>query len=235
MAPQRSGLSHGTTTGQMQEVRKLAALPAELTLKQLSAGGVSEKRDDWTAEARTHARAVLEQMRPESIVYVADLESRADLADEIREVRALFDLIDMNLMLFGISPLAVPTAKFDFSVGSVDRILEAAGADALLVVGGTDEIFTTDRKVLSVITLVASTALTGQPMMPSAGEGHISAGLIARDGTILWWNFVGGTEIGDLRKPEGVAATIKRLLGSMPTAAAPATDAATLAGDGAGT
>jgi hypothetical protein len=232
MVPQRRGLTHGSTGGQMEEVRKLAALPAELTLKQLSAGGVSEKRDDWTASARTHARAVLEEMRPDSIVYVADLDARADLADEIREVRALFDLIDMNIMLLGVAP--VPTASFNFSVGSVDRILEAAGADALLIVGGTDEIFTTDRKVLSVISLVASAALTGQAVMPSSGEAHISAGLIARDGTILWWNFLGDAEIGDLRKPEGVEATIRRLLGSTPAAAVPVPVEAAPAAIGAG-
>jgi hypothetical protein len=211
------GMSHGTTATHMQEVRTIAALPAEITVNQLGAGGISEKRDDWTEAARTHARVALENFRPGSIVYVSDLDSRPELADEIREVRALASLIDLNFALFGLSPMAVPGPRqFDFSVGSIDRILEAGGGDALLVINGVDEIFTTDRKVLSVVSLVASAALTGSAVMPGSGQAHVSAVLIARNGTILWWNFVGDGMISDLRTPQGVETTLKRLLEPLP-------------------
>lgn len=219
--PRWPGLVHGRTPAQMGEVRTVAVLPANITVSQLTAGGVSEVRDDWTQAAREHARAALESIRAGQIVYAGDLDARPDLADEIREVRALYRLIDANIMLFGLSPMAVPTRNFDFSVGSVERVLDAAGADALLLVGGTDEIFTTDRKVLAVVSVLASAALTGQAVAPSSGQAHLSAALIARDGTILWWNFVGDGEISDLRTREGVTSTIQRLLASMPRPAAP--------------
>jgi len=240
-APATSGwprMTHGTTSAHMSEIRTIAALPAELTVSQLTAGGVSEVRDDWTQASREHARATLERMRAERVVYVGDLDQREDLADDIREVRELFELIDANVMVFGLSPLAVPTGKFDFSVGSIDRILEAAHADALLVVGGKDEIFTADRKVLAVVSVLASAALTGQAVAPGSGTAHLSAGLIARDGTVLWWSFVGDGGITDLRTPQGVDATMKRLLGSMPHSTAPdlpPADETTPAGNDAGT
>jgi hypothetical protein len=217
------------TPNQMAEIRSVAALPAELTVAQLTAGGVSEVRDDWTEAARTHARAVLEGMRGERIVFLADLETRPELADDIREVRELFEVIDANYMVFGLSIMAAPTARFEFSVGSIDHILEAAQADAILVIGGKDEIFTADRKVMAALSIVASAALTGNVIAPGSGTAHISAGLIGRDGTVLWWNFVGDGEIGDLRTPEGVADTMQRLLGPMPrstASAVPLADAA---------
>jgi hypothetical protein len=224
---QPSGRAHGTTTDQMTQVHRVAALPAQLTINQLSAGGVSEKRDDWTEVARVHARTTLENLRPGSIAYVPDLETRPELADEIREVRALADLIETNYVVFGMSPVAVPGRQFDFSVGSIDRILEAAGADALLVVSGVDEVFTTDREVLAAVSFIASAALTGQAVVPGSGEAHVSAALIARDGTILWWNVVGDGAISDLRTPEGVQATMKRLLAGLPAlSAVPASTAA---------
>jgi hypothetical protein len=224
-----TGMSHGSAAGQMQQVHKVAVLPAQITINQLTAGGVSEKRDDWTESAMTHARSILENLRPGSVIYLADLDSRPELADEIREVCALVDLIDTNFMVFGLSPMAAPTAagRFDFSVGSIDRILEAAGADALLVVDGVDEIFTADRKVLAAVSIIASAALTGSVVAPGSGQAHVSAALIARDGTVLWWNFVGDGMIKDLRTADGVRATLQRLLEHLPPATpAPETPAA---------
>ncbi len=224
------GMTHGTVGTHMEDVAMVGALPAQVTVSQLNAGGVSELRDDWTEAARTHAREVLEHMTPQHVVYLGDLESRPELADEIREVKALYALIDANIMLFGLSPMAVPTPHFEYSVGSIDGILEAAHADALLVIGGKDDIFSTDRKVLTVVSIIASAALTGQAVAPGDGTAHLSAALIARDGTILWWNFLGNGEISDLRTPNGMQATIHRLLASMPQALGrPVPDAAVAA------
>jgi hypothetical protein len=213
-----SGRTHPTTASRMDEIKTTAVLPPDITLNSLGAGGVAERRDDWTEMARANARQVLESVRPERIVYVRDLDTRAELADEIAEVQALFELIDMNLLL-SYSPLQVvpPSARgsLDYSVGSIDRILDAAQADALLVVRGVDDIFATDRKALAVAGFILAAA-AGTSFNMSSGEAHLSAALIGRDGTILWYDWVGDAGMGDLRKPEGVRATIERLLRSMP-------------------
>lgn len=220
-APRWPAMTHSSVSLQMAEVGTVAALPPEITVSQLTAGGVSEVRDDWTTASLANAKAVLETLRPEQIVYLDDLESRPELAAEIREVRELFKLIDANTMVFGLSIVAVPTRRFDFSVGGIDRILEATGGDALLVIGGKDEIFTADRKVLAVVSVLASAALTGQAVAPGSGTAHLSAGLIARDGTILWWSFVGDGGISDVRTPEGMRKTLQTLLSQMPQPTGP--------------
>ncbi|HEX9781200.1 MAG TPA: hypothetical protein VGA56_00515 [Opitutaceae bacterium] len=209
---------HATTPARMGEITVTAALPADITLNSLGAGGVAERRDDWTEMARAHARNTLKSIRPGRIVYAGDLETREELADEIAEVEALFQLIDLNLLLT-YSPLQMvpPTAitRFDYSVGSIDRILDTAGADALLIVRGVDDIFAADRKALAVAAFILSAA-AGAGYNMSSGEAHLSAALIGRDGTLLWYDWLGEGAIGDMRKPESVQATLTRLLRSMP-------------------
>lgn len=207
----------------MGAIGTTAVVPPEIKLHQLSAGGVREQRDDWTEAARANARATLESMRPEHIVYLRDASLPPDLVAELAEVQALYRTIDANITMFGNPWVGLPGAagRFDFSVGSVDRICDAVDADALLLIYGEDDYFTGSRKFmtgLGVVASIAATAMTGNAVMmtPSSGTEHISATLVARDGTLLWYEVLGAGRIGDLREPEGLRSTIENLLSSMP-------------------
>lgn len=222
-APVSNAKLHHAASTQISSIRTTAVVPPDITLSQLSAGGVREQRDDWTEAARTNARATLEAMRPERMVYLRDVALAPELADELAEVKALYRTIDANMMLFGNPMIGLPTAmgRFDFSVGSVDRLCEAVEADALLLIYGEDDYFTGSRKFmtgLGVVASIAASALTGNAVMmtPASGNEHISAALVARDGTLLWYEVLGPGRIGDLRDPEGLRATIENLLRSMP-------------------
>mgnify|MGYP005853879869 CR=1 FL=1 len=214
----RTGRVHQAAAAQLPTIRTTAVVPPAITLNQLTAGGVREQRDDWTQAARAAARESLETMRPENLVYLRDAELPPEIATEIAEVQALYRAVDLNLTLFGNPMVRMPTlaGRFDFSVGSVDRICEAAGADALLLVYGEDDYFTGDRKALIALGFVAA-AFTGVYVAPGNGAEHLSAALIARDGTILWYDVLGAGQLGDLRKPEGVKANLENLLRSMPS------------------
>lgn len=213
---------HSGATRNIAQISTTAVVPPEIKLHQLSAGGVREQREDWTESARTNARATLESMRPETMVYIKDIHLTPEITAEIAEVQALYRTIDANITLFGNPMVGLPTAgRFDFSVGSVDRICEAVGADALLLIYGEDDYFTGSRKFmtgLGVVASIAATALTGNAvlMTPSSGTEHISATLVARDGTLLWYEVLGAGRIGDLRDEEGLRTTIHNLLQSMP-------------------
>jgi hypothetical protein len=84
-----------------------------------------------------------------------------------------------------------------------------------------DDYFSSDRKAFMALGMIGA-ALTGAYVGPAPGVEHVSAALIARDGTILWYDYCGPGRIGDLRNPEGVRATIENLLKSMPSAGTPA-------------
>jgi len=225
--PVNTAKYHHAASRQMSQIATTAVVPPEIKLNQLSAGGVREQREDWTEAARQNARATLESMRPETMVYLRDAALPQEILDEIAEVRALYRTIDANITMFGNPWVGLPTAagRFDFSVGSVDKICEAVGADALLLIYGEDDYFTGSRKFmtgLGIVAGIAATAVTGSPVMvtPSSGTEHISAALVARDGTLLWYEVLGSGRIGDLRDEEGLRTTLQNLLQSMPAGAA---------------
>ncbi len=212
-----TGKLHAGAPAQIASIRTTAVVPPQIVLNQLTAGGVKEQRDDWTNTARQAARETLESLRPERIVYLRDTQLDPAVQTEIAEIQALYRAVDLNLTFFGNPMVGLPTmaGRFDFSVGSVDKVCEAAGADALLLVYGEDDYFTGDRKALAALGLVAA-AFTGVYVQPSSGTEHLSAALIARDGTLLWYDSLGAGRLGDLRKPEGVRTTLENLLRSMP-------------------
>jgi hypothetical protein len=211
------GKLHAGASAQISSIRTTAVVPPQIVLNQLTAGGVKEQRDDWTNTARQAARETLESIRPERIIYLRDAQLEPAVLTEIAEIQALYRAVDLNLTFFGNPMVGLPTmaGRFDFSVGSVEKVCEAAGADALLLVYGEDDYFTGDRKALAALGLVAA-AFTGVYVQPSSGTEHLSAALIARDGTLLWYDSLGAGRLGDLRKPEGVRTTLENLLRSMP-------------------
>lgn len=208
---------HATTAARAATIQRTVAMPPDLTLNILSGGGVRELRDDWTESARASARQTLATIRPERIVYIGDVADDPAVREELDEVQALYRAVAIDLAMFSSPPLALPSlaGRFDFSVGSVERILDATGGDALLVIFGMDDYFSGDRKAFVALALIGA-AFTGAYMGPSSGVEHVSAALIARDGTLLWYDYCGPGTIGDLRQPAGVHATLERLLQSMP-------------------
>lgn len=215
---------HAAAPNQLPAIERTVAMPPDITLNLLSGGGVRELRDDWTESARASAREALAQIRPERIVYVGDLADHPEVREELEEVQALYRAVALDLAIFSRPPFSLPTIarRFDLSVGSVERILDATGGDALLVVFGMDDYFSGDRKAFVALGLIGA-ALTGAYVGPGSGVEHVSAALIARDGTILWYDYCGAGRIGDLRQPAGVRATLENLLKSMPQTGAAAT------------
>lgn len=202
----------------------IAVLPPDITLREISAGGSKQERDDWSETAKRTARETVQSIRPENYVYFTDLEVAEDLEEEMEEVMALYQTIDVTLMMreMNAGRFPHPRASRRQSVGSVDRILDAVDADSLLVVYGVDDIFTTDRKALVALGFVANvftSAYTGVAALPqpSNGDSHLSAALIARDGRIIWRYWLSQDGIGDLRTPDGVRKTLLRLLETMPS------------------
>lgn len=216
---------HPNAQQQFASIEKTAVLPPDIVLNEYTAGGVRERREDWTATARQNATLEIERLGGDRVVVLGDFSDNPDLAEEVRDIVALYQTIDINHATFaGILPNRPNT--FEHSVGSVDRVLEQADADALLIIYGMDDYFTSGRQALSVLGFVAAATLGGG-YMPSHGVDHVSAALIARDGTILWHNTVSFAS-RDLRTAEGIRQTLGYLLGPLPTSVRTATSTTTM-------
>jgi hypothetical protein len=193
----------------------IGVLEADITLRELSAGGTPQERDDWSEIAQQTARDTLETMRPERFVYYGDQDLPDDVKAEIEDVQALFRNTILNDMAF-----TPPPTRSRPRFGSVDTIAAAGGADALMMVYGVDDIFTADRKVLTALSLVAA-GLTGVAVMPDSGVAHLNAALISREGRLIWYSRIYENQISDLRTTDGVRKTLENLLRTMPMTKTP--------------
>lgn len=59
-------------------------------------------------------------------------------------------------------------------------------------------------------------ALTGVAIIPPMGSTAMSAALVDRDGTVIWFNHALGG--GDPRTPDGARALVRSLLAGLPVA-----------------
>lgn len=208
-----SRTTHRTTadaSARATAVHKILVLPLDVEVSELSAGGMLEKRDDWTGTVIDNLTDSVARLTP-----IRSVTSPAPPpADELLEVQVLYRMITVNQFLhsfYGPSVLTSVHGPLGYRLGAIDSLLAPAGADAALVVFVRDDYATGGRKAVAFVGAIA-----GIPVR--TGVTISSAALVARDGTILWMNQQGATH-GDLRTQPGADATVRKLFTGLPALA----------------
>jgi len=168
-APHRA---HPDVEQRARKIRTIAVLPPDIRISSLSAGGVEELREDWSATGRDNVVKALQTYfngQPVSIKVVAvDPEVR----DTLAELRPLFRAVSVSVLqhTYSQQPFITKLERFEYSVGSVQRIAQKANADAVLLAYGFDEISTGGRKALQAV----GTVLPFVPRVSSGATGLCS-------------------------------------------------------------
>lgn len=191
--------------------------PLHVEVFELSAGGVSEKRDDWTQQVTTHISPVLADATGYRAVPTLSAEQKAACEAEMAEVVGMLQIITLNHLthLMGPAELQPQSRPLTYNVGRIDKLLDTLQADSLLVTFVRDEYSTGGRKALMALGFLVGGA-TGVFIVPRGGITVNAAALVERDGTVVWFNYAGSG--GDMRTPEGAQATAKLLLAGLPGA-----------------
>lgn len=187
----------------------------DIKIYELTAGGVRELRDDWSIKAEENVRRATTEGLTEKAAEIKTLTIDKDIEEEMDDIRALYRAVSSSIQLHTYGPHVFPEKKkhFEYSIGSVERILRKFGSDALIFVYGFDEESTTGRKALHAAGIIAG-AFTGVVVTPRYAITSVSVALVEESGTILWYcNSKGGY---DLRKPESVAKLVKHILSDFP-------------------
>lgn len=202
------------TAGRLPGPTRIAIAPPDVEVYEISAGGVTELRDEWTRTVEQHLRTELGHSTGFKPAPVLDPE----LQKEFGEVSSLLRAISLNqaMSVFGPRELQPNLRPLDYHVGSIARLADACDADALLFIFVRDSYATAGRKALAVLGALTG-AVTGVVIVPQLGSTAGSAALVQRDGTVLWFN-VHGAASGDLREPAGAAGTVHALLAGLPKA-----------------
>lgn len=204
---------------QNQEARpkKVVLLPPQVFVYELSAGGVPTRMADWEATARDNLVAAATRQALDSRLF--ELVPAPQLApadvDQLDAHIGLYDRVAQSVFVYGRGEQdawAHKKHEFDYTVGpGLGFLREQTGADAALIVLGSDFISSSERKAAFVVGLLLGVAL---PL----GQSFITAGLVdLNTGDVQWMSFDSSASL-DTRKPADVEEIMRALYLTYPGA-----------------
>lgn len=195
--------------------KKVVLLPPQVFVFELSAGGVSTRMTDWEATARdnltTAATRRAHALKLFELLPAPPLEA-SDL-DQLDAHIGLYDRVAHSVFVYGRGEQAAWAHKqneFDYTVGpGLAFLRERTGADAALIVLGSDFISSSGRKAAFFAGLVLGV------VMP-LGQSFMTAGLVdLKTGDVLWMSFDASSRM-DSRQASDVDALMQTLYQTYP-------------------
>lgn len=205
--PERSG-----------SITSSAIVPPEVKIYEFTAGGMRELRDDWCKTGRECVRATFLDNLKKRGYNAWIIAAEDEVLRDLEEVQALYRAVSASIQIHtydGPHVFREKQKNFEYSVGSVEHILQKCGADALIFVSGSDEISTGGRKALIAAGIMVG-IFTGVPVVPRGGYTTMSVALVDKSGDILWYTHKVSEGGYDLRKPESAAEFVTALLADLP-------------------
>lgn len=185
--------------------KKILLIEPEIYVKELSVGGVAEKVDDWSTQAKTNVRTALARQINDRRLF-DKLELPENMTSEelasLDEHVALYDVVGSNAFYFGRAEFDAWKHKkneFDYTLGpGLKALSDKTGADAALFIIGEDFISTGGRKAARVFAALFGVVIPASPTFLSAALVDL------KTGDILWMNYGFALDSKDLRKQEDV-------------------------------
>lgn len=207
---------------------RLLVMRPDVTVNALTTGGMAQPRADWTEQARTNIIQALRAQQGGSGGKVLVLARRNELpgisADQVADLERLHYVVGQSIALHKYSGASLPTKHgkgLEYTLGEDAVSLgRRTGYDYALFVYAEDNVASTGRTALQVLGVAG--CFIGF-CAPSGGSNQFAyASLVdLRTGEVVWFNVLStgsqlpGVTFGDIRKPDGAAQMVERLLGRM--------------------
>lgn len=207
---------------------RLLVLRPDVNVNELTAGGMSQPRADWTLQATNNIIAALRAQQAARGGKMLVAERRGSVpgvdAETVAEIERLNYVVDQSIVLHKYYGMSLPTKRrrgLDYTLGEAAVDLgRKTGFDYMLFMHAEDNRASTGRTALQVIGIAG--CIIGF-CAPSGGANQLAyASLVdLKSGDVIWFNVVQtgsqlpGVTFGDIRTPEGAALMVERLLGRM--------------------
>ena len=207
----------------VESTNSIVLIPLRADVYQLTAGGVKEKMDEWSEQAKRNVTAAIqEELEKKPMLYVKPFEElllSSEKKANLYETGALYRAVSSSIQVhtYGLPEhrFQDKIKDFDYSLGP--EVKELAGdVDAVLFVDCVDHIATAGRKALQAGSMILG-ALVGVSVTPNLGITSISMALVdSETGYIMWYNIHSSGGDHDLRNPANTYVLVKELLEDFP-------------------
>jgi hypothetical protein len=190
-APHRA---HPQFESRVAKIKALTLVPPAVEVYELSPSGLSELRDDWCMLGRKNIEEALIEKFTSKEYSIRILRADSEVRKELAEIQALYTQVNRSIQLHSYGPQVFPekVIRFEYGMGSVQRVLEACGTDSLVFVTGFDQV------------------------SPDNPKTYISIALVDSSGTILWYGVKGSKGGHELKDPFSTAMLVEEILSSFP-------------------
>jgi hypothetical protein len=206
----------------------LIVMRPDVTVGQVTTGGLVEPRADWTEQARGNLLRALAAQQADRGGRTRILETREGIpgitAETVADLERLHAAVGSSIALHKYMGVTLPTKRrqgLDWTLGEdAVRFGKATGMDYALFLHAEDAHATSGRTALQVLGIAG--CLIGFCAPQGGGGQSAYASLVdLRTGEVVWFNVLQtgsqlpGVTFGDIRSPEGAAQMVDRLLGKM--------------------
>ena len=199
---------------------KIVVMRPDVAVDLLTAGGMLERREDWTNAARDNVLASLQalQARRGSKTRVAITRGSAGGDDAtVTELNQLHAVVGQSVLMHKFSPQSeLPTKEgvFDWTLGEIAvQYGRESGYDYALFLYARDSFSSSGRVALQAVGYLA--CMVGVCAVPQGGSQTAFASLVdLKTGELVWFNYMKSPE-GDIRTQEGADVLVWTLLDSM--------------------
>jgi hypothetical protein len=178
----------------VKAISQPALMPPDVKIFESLPGGMVVLRNDWSTIGRQNLQDAIVKRFAEKNCSVRLLDADTGINEELAEIQSLYKVVNKSIRLQAYGP---PTKspgpeKFDYSIGSLERILAKLDADAVIFVSALEEI--SSSKKIAVVNLAIADS----------------------SGTIIWHSVEGSRDQYGLIKSSEVAELVNSLMLSYP-------------------
>ena len=208
---------------------KLLVMRPDVSVGSVTTGGMVEPRADWTEQGRANLIAALKAQQAERGGNVLIMERRDSLQgiepETIAELERLHYAVGQSIALHRYNNRNLPTKRgkgLDWTLGQdAVRLGQRTGMDYALFLYAEDSFASTGRVALQVLGVAGCLVGFCAPNIGGGGQFAYASLVDLRSGEVVWFNVlqagtqIAGINLGDIRKPEGAAQMVDRLLNRM--------------------
>ena len=208
---------------------KLLVMRPDISVGSVTTGGMVEPRADWTETARANVITALRAQQAGRGGVTTIMDRRDSLpgvsAETVAELERLHAAVGSSIALHRYSGANLPTKRgkgLDWTLGAdAVRLGQRTGHDYALFLHAEDSFASTGRVALQVLGVAGCIVGFCAPNIGGGGQFAYASLVDLRTGEVVWFNVlkadaqIAGINMGDIRKPEGAAQMVERLLGRM--------------------
>jgi hypothetical protein len=196
--------------------KKILIVQPDVSLGELTAGGMVEPRADWTKAAQGFVAArLVDRMSRKNIA--ATMSGELTDPHEI-QLAKLYDAVGSAVLVHAVAKIALPNKNdaLDWTLGpGTNAFRDRFGTDYALFLHVNDTYATSGREAVQFLAFAACIGIR-ICVIPNGGNQVAFVSLVdLRTGNIVWFNFR-TDETGDLRNDKDAGKFVDALLEDMP-------------------